>query len=90
MGCSYAEVLASLLAGRDKDSGEGPVPPSPVRFGAEVVNMAQGGAGFMLPLFCTMKVYSLVAEEPEQVPDVWIVEFGENFDSTLDQYEVGA
>jgi hypothetical protein len=85
---SYPEVLASLLAGRDTDSGEGPVLPSPVKFGAEVVNMAQGGAGFMLPLFCTMKVYSLVAEQPERVPDVWVVEFGENFDSTLDQYEV--
>jgi len=85
---SYPEVLASLLAGRDTDSGEGPVPLSPVKYGAEVVNMAQGGAGFMLPLFCTMKVYSLVAEQPERVPDVWVVEFGENFDSTLDQYEV--
>ncbi len=60
---SYAEVLAALLSGTETDGGDGPtgrkgdvVQPSPVRHGAVVTNMAQGGAGFMLPLFCTMKV----------------------------------
>lgn len=29
----------------------------------------------------------MVAEEPSKTPDVWVVEFGENFDASLDQYE---
>jgi hypothetical protein len=42
---SYTEVLKGLLLGS-----------SFLSYGVEVVNMAQGGAGFMLPLFCTDKV----------------------------------
>jgi hypothetical protein len=29
----------------------------------------------------------MVADDPSHVPDVWIVEFAENFDSSLEQYE---
>lgn len=29
----------------------------------------------------------MVAEDPSVTPDVWVVEFGENFDASLDQYE---
>lgn len=29
----------------------------------------------------------MVAEDPSKAPDVWVVEFGENFDASLDQYE---
>jgi hypothetical protein len=68
MSDSYPEVLASLLGGQTKEGDDltHTLTPTPlVKHGAEVVNMAQGGAGFMLPLFCTMKVYSLVAENPE-------------------------
>lgn len=29
----------------------------------------------------------MVAEDASLAPDVWVVEFGENFDASLDQYE---
>ena len=45
---SHLQVLRDLL---DNDSPF-------LNHGVEVVNMAQGGAGFMLPLFCTEKVSS--------------------------------
>lgn len=75
-GDAYPEVLKALLQNTT-------LIPS----GVDVVNMAQGGAGFMLPLYCTEKVYSMVANDPAVKPDVWIVEFAENFDSSVDQYE---
>lgn len=75
-GDSYTEVLSRLLTSSEL-----------CPYGVEVTNMAQGGAGFMLPLLCTDKVYSLVAADPEVRPDVWVVEFAENFDSSLEWYE---
>lgn len=32
-------------------------------------------------------LYDIHHPLPQVVPDVWLVEFGENFDASLDQYE---
>lgn len=71
---SYAELLGRLLVERGVVSK------------VEVINMAQGASGFMTPMLCRAKLWSIVAQDPSIQPDVWITEFVENFDSSLEDY----